>query len=170
MSSGGTEENVTDEAVSESDATLQGRILHYLGRFIRLLLIGVIYALVLWYGAATAAQLDTPPIPTRIAVVLIAIGITGGIYRFLVDVAKETTGALMVLAEFLNRHLLEPQKRRLINQGRAEGRAEGREEGREEARAEIIAKSRARLIEQGIDPNLIFPLDEETDDTDRADR
>ena len=71
----------------------------------------------------------------------------------------------MVLAEFLNRHLLEPQKRRLINQGRAEGR----EEGREEARAETIAKGRARLIEQGIDPDLIFPLDGETGDTDRVD-
>ena len=77
----------------------------------------------------------------------------------------------MVLAEFLNRHLLEPKKRRLINQGRAEGRADGREEGREEARAEIIAKGRARLIEQGIDPDLIFPLDgAAAGNSDEADR
>ena len=69
----------------------------------------------------------------------------------------------MVLAEFLNRHLLEPQKQRLLNQGRNEGRAQGRAE----ARAAIIADVRARLLEEGIDPDRIAPSDE-TDDADRS--
>ncbi len=94
-----------------------------------------------------------------IAVALIALGIAGSIYRILIDVAKETKGAIMVLADFLNTHLVEPQRRRLIERGRAQGR--------EEARAETITEGRARLIEQGIDPDLIFPLDEEVGEADR---
>ncbi len=66
----------------------------------------------------------------------------------------------MVLAEFLNRHLLEPQKQRLLNQGRAEGKAAVRAEARAEARAEIIANVRARLLEEGIDPDRIVPPEE----------
>ena len=61
----------------------------------------------------------------------------------------------MVLAEFLNRHLLEPQKRRLIDQGRKEGRAE------------TIAGIRSRLLQEGIDPGRVIP-DEESDDIDRS--
>lgn len=129
----------------------------------RLLLVVAIYAFVLWYGVAAAAHLDTPPIPTRIAIVLIAIGITGGIYRFLLDAAKEAKGAIMVIAEFLNTHLLEPRKRRLHERGREEGRAEGRAE----ARAELLADMRSRLIQEGIDPDRIIPS-EETDDTERS--
>ncbi len=97
----------------------------------------------------------TPPILTKIAVALIALGITGSIYRILIEVAKETKGAVMVLAEFLNRHLLEPQKRRLIDEGRKEGRAE------------TIADIRSRLLQEGIDPGRIIP-DEESDDIDRS--
>lgn len=108
-----------------------------------------IYALITWYGFVTTAHLDTPPIPTRIAIVLIALGITGSIYNMLTWVVSEVKGAIMVLAEFLNRTLLEPQKRRLID----EGRALGRDEGRDEAIAEI----RSRLREKGIDPDDIIP-------------
>ena len=82
----------------------------------------------------------------------------------------------MVLAAFLNDKLVEPQRRRLRaegheegrEEGRAEGREEGREEGRAEARAEMITKGRARLIEQGIDPDLIFPLEEDKDSAERC--
>ena len=135
--------------------SLGNRTLRFLSKVIRLLLIVAIYALVLWYGAATAAQLDTPPIPTRIAVVLIAFGITGGIYRFLLDLANETKGGIMVLAAFLNEKLVEPQRRKLRAQGRAQGRAEA------------IADVRARLLQEGIDPDRIIPA-EDVDDTDRS--
>ena len=55
----------------------------------------------------------------------------------------------MVIAEFLNRHLLEPQKQRLLE----EGRKEGLEEGRARERAEILT----RLEELGLDPAEILP-------------
>ena len=146
--------------IGESES-LWDRVLRYLWRLVRLLLAVAIYALVLWYGAKTATELDTPPVVTGIAVALIALGIAGSIYRILIDVAKEAKGSIMALAAFLNDKLVEPQRRRL--------RAEGREEGRAEGRAETITEGRARLIERGIDPDLIFPLDEEADDTDEAD-
>ena len=138
---------------SESGAESRNLVLRYLGRFTRLLLIIAIYALVLWYGKATTAHLDTPPVLTKIAVALVALGVTGSIYRILIDVAKETKGAIMVIAAFLNEKLVEPQRRKL----RAEGREEGRVEGRAEARAEVIADIRSRLLREGIDPDLIIP-------------
>ena len=142
---------------SESGAESRNLVLRYLGRFTRLLLIIAIYALVLWYGKATTAHLDTPPVLTKIAVALVALGVTGSIYRILIDVANETKGAIVVLATFLNEKLVEPQRRRLRAEGRAEGRQEGRAEGREEGRAETIADIRSRLLRQGIDPDLILP-------------
>ena len=107
-----------------------------------------LYALVLWYGAETAAELDTPPILTWIAVALIALGIAGSIYKILTDVANETRGGIVVLAAFLNEKLVEPQRRKL----RAEGRAE------------TIAQVRARLLEKGIDPDDILPLEKPDDE------
>ena len=141
----------------ETGAKSRNLVLRYLGRFTRLLLIIAIYALVLWYGKATTAHLDTPPVLTQIAVALVALGITGSIYRILIDIVNETKGAIMVLADFLNTHLLEPRKRRLREEGRAAGREEGRAEGREEGRSETIADIRSRLLRQGIDPDRIIP-------------
>ena len=154
--------------IGESES-LWHRILRYLWRLVRLLLAAAIYALVLWYGVETAQKLDAPPVVAGIAVALIALGIAGSTYRILIDVAKEAKGSIMALAAFLNDKLVEPQRRRLRAEGREEGREEGLEQGREEGRAETIVEGRARLIEQGIDPDLIFPLDEEADDTDEAD-
>lgn len=135
--------------------------MRYLTRIARLLVFGGLYALVIWYGLITTADARTSPILINIAIGVIAIGITGSIYTILIQVAGEARGAIMVLAEFLNRHLLEPQKQRLLNQGRSEGLAQGRAE----ARAEIIADVRAKLLEEGIDPDRIVPSDE-TDDAD----
>lgn len=70
----------------------------------------------------------------------------------------------MVLAAFLNERLVEPQRRRLMERGRVEGRKEGRAEGR----AEVIAEARTRLRNEGIDPDRIFPLEEEQDDSERC--
>ena len=81
----------------------------------------------------------------------------------------------MVLADFLNTNLLEPQKRKLRNEGHVEGRAEGRaegreeglEEGREEGRAELVDLLRPRLAEQGINlDDYLTP--EEPGESDRA--
>ncbi len=55
----------------------------------------------------------------------------------------------MVVAEFLNRHLREPQKKRSLE----EGREEGLEEGRARESAEILA----RLEELGLDADQILP-------------
>lgn len=144
--------------------SLRDRSLRYLWRLVRLLLAVAIYALVLWYGVETAQKLDAPRVLSGVAVALIALGIAGSTYRILIDVAREGKGAIMVLAAFLNEKLVEPQRRKL----RAEGREEGRAEGREEGRAEIIAMGRARLMEEGIDPDLIFPLEEGRDDSERC--
>ena len=71
---------------------------------------------------------------------LISLGIAYGVWTALFKVADELAGGIMALAEFLNRHLLEPQKQRLLEQGRREGRAE------------ILA----RLEELGMDPSEIL--------------
>lgn len=157
MSSGSDGQSTTPRSASEDDVTLQGRLLRYLGRFIRLCLMAALYALVLWYGAETAAELDTPPTMTWVAVALIALGIAGSTYRILIAAANAVKGDIMVFAAFLNEKLVEPQRRRL----RAEGHAVGLAEGRAEGRAEIIADIRARLLEEGIDPERIFPLEGE---------
>ena len=104
-------------------------VLRLLGRLLRLILAGAIYALVLWYGVETTEDLDTSPVVTGAVIALVALGIAGSIYRILIDVSKEALGGIVVLAEFLNNHLLEPQRRRLMERGRAQGREEGREEG-----------------------------------------
>ena len=144
--------NANPPAVNEPDTPLRGRLLRYGGRVVRFALMVTIYALVLWFSAETSAQLSGPPVLVGVAVALIALGITGSIYGILIAVAKEAKGAIMVIADFLNTHLVEPRKRRLIERGRVEGRAE------------TVAKGRARLIEQGIDPDLIFPPEEDRGD------
>ena len=144
----------------DDSESLWDRFLRYLWRLARLLLAVAIYALVLWYGVETAQQLDPPRVLSGVAVALIALGIAGSTYRILIDVAREGKGAIMVLAAFLNEKLVEPQRRRLIERGRAQGREEGR--------AEVIARGRARLREEGIDPDLIFPLENEENDSERC--
>ena len=147
--------------MSETGASPRRRILRYLGKVVRLLLLTAIYALIIWYGVTTTAHLNTPPIPARIAIALIALGITGSTYTILTKVADEAKGAIMVLAEFLNNNLLEPQKQRLRAQGHAVGHAEGR--------AEALAEVRSLLQEQGINPDdVILPDDTVADDADRS--
>ena len=62
----------------------------------------------------------------------------------------------MVLAEFLNRKLLEPQKRRDLERLK-KARAEGHERGREEGHAEALATVRALMREKGLNPDDIIP-------------
>ncbi len=155
--------------MSETGASPRRRILRYLGKVVRLLLLAAIYALIIWYGVTTTAHLNTPPIPARIAIALIALGITGSTYTILTKVADEAKGAIMVLAEFLNNNLLEPQKQRLRAQGHAVGHAQGHAVGHAQGRAEALAEVRSLLQEQGINPDdVILPDDTVADDADRS--
>ncbi len=60
----------------------------------------------------------------------------------------------MVIADFLNTHLLEPRKQRLRAEGFSEGYALGYSEGFSEGRAATLPEARSLLQEQG------FNLDE----------
>ena len=122
--------------MTAKSSALPARLLRYLGNIVRLAILVGIYALVLFYLNATAADLDTPPLPTKITIALIALGITGSIYRILAQIAAEAKGAIMVIAAFLNTHLLEPRKQRLRAEGFSEGQAQGRSEGFSEGQAQ----------------------------------
>ncbi|MDE2787268.1 MAG: hypothetical protein OXL37_11445 [Chloroflexota bacterium] len=100
-----------------------------------------IYAAIFWYSFSIS---DNPDRRTTAMIGLISLGIAYGVWTALFKVAGELAGGIMVLAEFLNRHLLEPQKQRLLEQGRREGRKEGR--------AEILA----RMEELGMDPSALL--------------
>ena len=125
-----------------------------------------IYAAIFWYSFSVAGN---PDLPSKAMIGLISLGIAYGVWTAVFKVAGEIAGGAMVLAEFLNRHLLEPQKRRLLEEGRQEGRKEGLEEGleegRERGRAELSAEIRARLEERGLNPEEILP-DENADQSD----
>ena len=113
-----------------------------------------IYAAIFWYSFSIA---DNPDRRTVAMIGLISLGIAYGVWTALFKVAGEMAGGIMVLAEFLNRHLLEPQKQRLLRQGRQQAMAE----------AEVrLDEARARLRALGLDPDEIIPerAPEKTDD------
>ena len=118
-------------------------------RFLINLLKGIvaaaIYAAIFWYSFNIA---DDPDWRTMVMIGLISLGIAYGVWTALFKVAGEMAGGIMVLAEFLNRHLLEPQKQRLLRQGRQQAMAEA------EAR---LDEARARLRALGLDPDEILP-------------
>ena len=109
-----------------------------------------IYAGVVWYGISI---FDEPDRLDKAFVGLTSLGVTYGISLAMFRTVGEIGGAIMVLAEFLNRHLLEPQKQRLLEEGRKEGRNEGLKEGREKA----LAAVRKRLAEDGLNPDDYLP-------------
>ena len=105
-----------------------------------------IYAAIFWYSFSIAEN----PNPLPIAMIgLISLGIAYGVWTALFKVTGEIAGGIMVLAEFLNRHLLEPQKQRLLEEGRKEGLKEGREKA--------LAAVRKRLAEDGLNPDDYLP-------------
>ena len=110
------------------------------------------YAAIFWYSFGIA---DNPDRLTTAMIGLISFGIAYSIWTALFKVSGEIAGGIMVLAEFLNRHLLEPQKQRLL--------AQGRQQAKDEADAELrtrLARARTRLEEQGLNPDEILPLEE----------
>ena len=109
-----------------------------------------IFVALFWYATNAVGNLDNFD---RLIIGLTIFGVTYGISRPLFEGISEVVGGIMVIAEFLNRHLLEPQKQRLLDEGRKEGHKEGLEEGRAQERAEI----RARLKARGLNPDEILP-------------
>lgn len=108
-----------------------------------------IYAAIFWYSFNIAENPD--PLPVAM-IGLISLGISYGVWTALFKVAGEISGGIMVIAEFLNRHLLEPQKQRLL--------AQGRKQAHDAAQAEAEARlqeARTRLEELGLDPDEILP-------------
>ena len=92
----------------------------------------LIYAGILWYSINADADASGAAAYGMIAVISlgIAYGVTVAVFR----VASEIGGSIMVIAAFLNRHLLEPQKQRLMAQGLEQGRKEERNNIREQLR------------------------------------
>ena len=112
-----------------------------------------IYAAIFWYSFSIAEN----PEPLPIAMVgLVSLGIAYGVWTALFKVAGEFAGGIMVLAEFLNRHLLEPQKQRLLEQGRKQGLKQAHDAAQAEAETRLD-EARARLEEMGFDPDEILP-------------
>ena len=134
------------------------RLLVYLGRVARWLLLAAIYALVVWYGWVTTAGVEAPPALLMTAIAAIALGITGSIYQILPGIVGEVKDIIMALASLLNTHLVEPQKRRLIARGHAEGRVEGR--------SEVLDELRPLLRERGIELDDLIRIPDEDADAD----
>ncbi len=109
-----------------------------------------IFGALFWYGINAV---NDPNNLDKFIIGLTVFGVTYGISKPLFEAVSEVVGGIMVIAEFLNRHLLEPQKQRLLEEGRKEGLEEGLEKGRARERAEILT----RLEELGLDPDQILP-------------
>ena len=111
----------------------------------------LIYAGILWYSINADADASGATAYGMIAVISlgIAYGVTVAVFR----VSSEIGGSIMVIAAFLNRHLLEPQKQRLM----AQGLEQGLERGRKEERNNI----REHLRQQGYDPDELLPPPED---------
>lgn len=113
-----------------------------------------IFGALFWYGINAVHEPDRLD---KFIIGLTVFGVTYGISKPLFEAVSEVVGGIMVIAEFLNRHLLEPQKQRLLEEGRKEGRKEGLEEGLEKGRARERAEVLTRLEELGLDPDQILP-------------
>ena len=105
-----------------------------------------IYCALLWYGINAVHDTDRLD---KIFIALTVFGVTYGISKPFFEAISEIVGGIMVIADFLNRHLLEPQKQRLLEQGREQGREEGREQGREEGREQGREEGREQGREEG---------------------
>ena len=119
----------------------------------------LIYAGILWYSINADADASGATAYGMIAVISlgIAYGVTVAVFR----VASEIGGSIMVIATFLNRHLLEPQKQRLMAQGLEQGRHQGLEQGLERGRKEERNNIREHLRQQGYDPDELLPPQED---------
>ena len=108
-----------------------------------------IFGALYWYGLNAVGDLDNLD---RFIIGLTIFGVTYGISKPLFEAISEVVGGIMVIAEFLNRHLLEPQKQRLLEEGRKQAHDAAH------AEAEVrLDEARARLRALGLDPDEILP-------------
>ena len=119
----------------------------------------LIYAGILWYSIN--ADTDASGATAYGMIAVISLGIAYGVTVAVFRVSSEIGGSIMVIAAFLNRHLLEPQKQRLMAQGLEQGRHQGLEQGLEQGRKEERNNIREHLRQQGYDPDELLPPPED---------
>ena len=107
-----------------------------------------------WYGITTAGNREWLTIT---AIALTALGVAYSVLLVLSGVAREVGEDIMVLARYINQHLLEPLKEEQREEGRQQGLKEGRKQGRKQAVDDI----RTRLRDQGIDLDELLPPDQD---------
>ena len=128
---------------------------HIIVNLLKTIVAVAIYSAIFWYSFSIPDSSDRL---TTVMIGLISLGIAYGVWTALFKVAGEMAGGIMVLAEFLNRHLLEPQKQRLLRQGREQAMAEV-----DDAVRARLSEARSKLEEQGLDPDDFLPLEESGD-------
>ena len=111
-----------------------------------------IFAVLCWKGITITNRTD---VLTLAAIVITALGVTYSASPALFRIVGELKGGTMVLADFLNRHLLEPQKRRLLEEGRQQA---------EKEHAATLDTARRRMREQGLNPDDFLPPEEDDDE------
>ena len=77
--------------------------------------------------------------------------VSGLMWGALLSIMKDTPERKLVIAPFLERHLLKPLEERRSDKWREQGRTIGR--------AEAIAEIRKRLEERGLNPDEILPFE-----------
>lgn len=127
-----------------------------IANLLKTIVAAAIYAAIFWYSFSIA---NDPNRLTTAMIGLVSLGIAYGVWTALSKVAGELAGGIMVLAEFLNRHLLEPQKQRLLRQGREQAMAEADDVVR--AR---LSEARRKLEKQGLNPDEFLPFEESGDE------
>ena len=91
------------------------------------------------------------------AIALTALGVAYSVLLALSGVAREVGEDIMVLARYINQHLLEPLKEQQREEGRQQGLKEGRQQGRKQAMDDI----RDKLREQGFNLDELLPPEED---------
>lgn len=135
---------------------MQYRIL----KLLKAIVAAAVFAVLRWKGIGYAP--DTDPL-TLAVIVITALGVAYSACVALFRVITETTGGIMVLANFLNQHLMEPLKEQQREQGREQGLEQGLKQGRQAERDRI----RAQLRERGLDLDELLPPTKTDRESDR---
>ena len=107
-----------------------------------------------WYGITTAGNREWLAIS---AIALTALGVAYSVLLVLSGVAREVGEDIMVLARYINQHLLEPLKEQQREEGRQQGLKEGLKEGRQQGRKQAMDDIRDKLREQGFNLDELLP-------------
>ena len=129
---------------------------HRILKLLKAIVAAAVFAVLCWKGIGYAP--DTDPL-TLAVIVITALGVAYSACIALFRVITETTGGIMVLANFLNQHLMEPIKEQQREQGREQGRKQGRQAERD--------RIRAQLRERGLDLDELLPPTKTDRESDR---